>query len=97
MGADTDFVEASCGYVGASDAWQDLKNNLRLDWQFERAEDGNIAVAGQVDITKTAQFTVGLAFGDSAHAAITTLFQSLSVPFARHRHWHNPTRCRTNS
>ena len=97
MGADTGFLEASCGYVGASDAWQDLKNNLRLDWQFERAEDGNIAVAGQIDITKAAQFTVGLAFGDSAHAAITTLFQSLSVPFARHRHkyveqWRRATR-----
>jgi glucoamylase len=97
MGADTGFVKASCGYVGASDAWQDLKNNLRLDWQFERAEDGNIAVAGQVDITKAAQFTVGLAFGDSAHAAITTLFQSLSVPFASHRYryveqWRRATR-----
>jgi glucoamylase len=97
MGADTGFVKTSCGYVGVSDAWQDLKDNRSLDWQFERAEDGNIAVAGQVDITKAAQFTVGLAFGDSAHAAITTLLQSLSVPFERHRHryieqWHRATR-----
>ena len=97
MGADTGFLEASCGYVGISDGWQDLKDNRKFDWRFERAEDGNIAVAGQVDITKTAQFTVGLAFGDSAHAAITTLFQSLSVPFARHRdryvdQWRRATR-----
>jgi glucoamylase len=97
MGADTGFLAASCGYVGISDGWQDLKDNRKLDWQFERAEDGNIAVAGQVDITKTVQFTVGLAFGDSAHAAITTLFQSLSVPFARHRdryvdQWRRATR-----
>ncbi|MGH9632944.1 MAG: glycoside hydrolase family 15 protein [Bryobacteraceae bacterium] len=97
MGADTGFLEASCGYVGVSDGWQDLKDNRKFDWRFERAEDGNIAVAGQVDITKTTQFTVGLAFGGSAHAAITTLFQSLSVPFARHRaryveQWHRATR-----
>ncbi|MCU1328441.1 MAG: glycoside hydrolase 15-related, partial [Bryobacterales bacterium] len=97
MGADTGFTEASCGYVGASDAWQDLRDNRKCDWQFERAEDGNIAVTGQVDISKTTQFTVGLAFGDSAHAAITTLFQSLSVPFASHREryieqWRRATR-----
>ena len=85
MGTNAGFVEASCGYVGASDGWQDLKDNLKLDWDFERAENGNVAVVGQVDISKSSQFTLGLAFGDSPHAAITTLFQSLSVPFAHHR------------
>jgi glucoamylase len=97
MGTNAGFVEASCGYVGASDGWQDLKNNLKLDWDFERAENGNVAVVGQVDISKSSQFTLGLAFGDSPHAAITTLFQSITVPFANHRdryveQWRRATR-----
>lgn len=85
MGTNVGFIKASCGYVGASDGWQDLKNHRKLDWDYERAEDGNVAVVGQIDLPKDAQCTLGLAFGDSAHAAITSLFQSLSVPFAQHR------------
>ena len=97
MGTNAGFSRASCGYVGASDGWQDLKDNQQFDWQFERAEDGNIAVIGQIDITKSSEFTVGLAFGDSLHAAITTLVQSLSTSFANHRsryieQWRRATR-----
>lgn len=85
MGSDQGFIKASCGYVGASDGWQDLKDNRKLDWQFERAEDGNVAVIGQIDTSKTTAFTLGLAFGNSSHAAVTSLFQSLGIPFERHR------------
>ena len=97
MGSDRDFVKASCGYVGASDGWQDLADNRKLDWQFERADDGNVAVIGQIDTSKAAAFTLGLAFGNSPHAAVATLFQSLGIPFARHREryiaqWRRATR-----
>ena len=30
------------------------------------------------------EFTVGLAFGDTEHYAITTLFQALGIPFKEH-------------
>ena len=93
MGADVGFTRISCGYVGASDGWQDLKENFRLDWEFDRAENGNVAAIGQIAPSKGGEFTVGLAFGDTEHAAVTTLFQSLSVPFVEHREryieqWH---------
>ena len=48
MGADVGFSRASCGYVGASDGWQDLHDNCRLDWEFDEALDGNVAMIGQV-------------------------------------------------
>src|SRR5512146_1926142 len=32
MGADVGFLRTSCGYVGASDGWQDLHDNMRMDW-----------------------------------------------------------------
>lgn len=93
LGASSRFARASCGYVGASDGWQDLKDNYKLDWQFSRAEDGNIALTGQVDTSNGLEFTVGVAFGDSLHAAISTLTQSLSIPFVDQRkkyieQWH---------
>jgi glucoamylase len=93
MGANSGFIKASCGYVGVSDGWQDLKDNKKLDWQFDRAEDGNIALIGEVDVATHPEFTVGLAFGNSRHAAITTLFHALSIPFEQHRkkfieQWH---------
>ncbi len=93
LGADAGFTRSSSGYAGASDGWQDLSDNMQLDWEFDRAEDGNVAVIGQVDVAKHPEFTVGLAFGDGLHAAVAILTQSLSIPFGKHREkyidqWH---------
>ncbi len=43
LGADVGFTRSSCGFVGASDGWQDLNADFRMDWTFERATDGNLA------------------------------------------------------
>ena len=40
----------SVGFVGASDGWQDLSRNKRLTRRYERAEDGNVALTGEVDL-----------------------------------------------
>src|SRR6185369_2885978 len=75
----------SCGYVGSSDGWTDLADNFQMDWEFGIAEDGNIALTGELDIRLNREFTLGLAFGYGRHNAVTTLFQALGVPFADHR------------
>jgi len=82
LGADVGFSRTSCGFVGASDGWRDLHDKFQMDWEFERAEDGNVAVVGEVDLSRGLKFTIGLAFGDGLHAAVATLTQSLTVPFA---------------
>jgi glucoamylase len=82
LGATSPFVRCSCGYVGVNDGWTDLHDNLRLDSEYGAAYDGNIAVTGQIDLSRAAEFTVGVAFGDTRHRAITNLFQSLVTPFA---------------
>ncbi len=69
LGVNTRFLKTSCGFVGASDGWQDLHDNFRLDWEFEHAEDGNVAVIGQVALDDRQEVTVGLAFGEGRHAA----------------------------
>ena len=84
MAATVPFSRASCGYVGRSDGWTDLAGNFQMDWQFDSAPNGNIALTGELDLTGTREFTLGLAFGNSQHHAVSTLFQALSTPFAEH-------------
>jgi hypothetical protein len=85
MGADVGFRKTSCGYVGASDGWQDLNHNLRMDWEFDRAENGNVAGIGELNLSAKKDFTIALSFGDGPHAAISTMVQSLAIPFAQHK------------
>jgi len=35
----------SAGYVGSSDGWQDLRAHNKLTWEYDRAENGNVALA----------------------------------------------------
>jgi glucoamylase len=81
MGATVPFARTSCGFVGASDGWTDLHDNLVMDWEFDTATDGNVALTGEVDLSTTKEFTLGIAFGLTEHHAIATLMQSLSLPF----------------
>ena len=85
VAASVPFNELSCGYVGVNDGWTDLADNYRLDWQYEAALDGNIALTGGLDLSRNTEFTVGLAFGTTQHDALSTLAQSLSIPFEETR------------
>ena len=84
MAATVPFAKVSCGYVGSSDGWTDLHRNFRMDHEFTHADDGNIALTGELDLSKTKTFTLGLAFGDSEHRAVANLLQALGVPFEGH-------------
>jgi glucoamylase len=84
MSATVPFSNLSCGYVGSSDGWTDLHDNFQMDWKFERASDGNIALTGELDLSTTREFTLGLAFGNSEHRALANLLQSLGTSFDEH-------------
>jgi len=81
MAASHPFSRASVGYVGKSDGWTDLADGFRMDWEFDQATDGNIALTGEIDLSQTQEFILGVAFGNSLHRATTTLVQSLAEPF----------------
>ncbi|MBI3726429.1 glucan 1,4-alpha-glucosidase [bacterium] len=85
FGATVPFLARSCGYVGTSDGWQQLKRTFELGELFDSAENGNVALTGELDLGKTQELTIGVAFGDCLHQAATTLFQSLAVPYSEHR------------
>ncbi|NJD62509.1 MAG: glucan 1,4-alpha-glucosidase [Deltaproteobacteria bacterium] len=84
LAATVPFSRLSCGYVGKSDGWTDLAGNFRMDWEFEKALDGNLALTGELALDGSREFTLGLAFGDGLHNAVTTLLESLAIPFAAH-------------
>src|SRR5262249_21578290 len=44
------WKKRSAGFVGVSDGWQDLERNHRMEWSYTRAEDGNVALGGGVDL-----------------------------------------------
>lgn len=85
MAASIPFRRCSCGFVGVNDGWQDLANNYQMDWNFNCALDGNVALTGEMDIRRTQEFVLALAFGNSLHHALVMLSQTLAVPFAEHR------------
>jgi glucoamylase len=93
FGVTCGFRRSSCGYVGASDGFQDLSDNMRMEWSYGQALDGNIAVMGEIDIARNRKFTVAISFGEGVHAALTHMMQALSVPFENHltraiMQWH---------
>ncbi|RMG49903.1 MAG: glucan 1,4-alpha-glucosidase [Acidobacteria bacterium] len=97
LAATIPFERLSCGYVGQSDGWTDLADNLQMDWQYDHALDGNVALTGEIPLDEHRAFTMGLAFGDGLHNAVTTLFQALGIPFREHRRryigqWNRPCR-----
>ena len=79
------LLRRSCGYVGASDGWHDLADNFQMDWEFEAAIDGNIALTAEIDLSRSREFTLALAFGTSADQAQTTLVQSLGIDYRAQR------------
>ncbi len=70
LAADRPFLRMSAGYSGASDGWHDLKDNLDMDWSFERAPYGNVALTAELAPLET---NLVLSFGkDEVEAVLET-------------------------
>lgn len=84
MGCTTHFARRSVGFVGASDGWQDLRN-FKMDWEFRSAENGNIALTGEIDPRRGHEFVLAVAMGQSYPSTAAKLLQSLAFTFDQHR------------
>ena len=85
LGATAPFKRTSCGYVGASDGWTDLHDNFLMDWEFDYADNGNLAMTAEIDLPPSREFTLGIGFGPGFQAATTTLLQGLGIRFDEQR------------
>ncbi len=87
------WIRGSAGFVGVSDGWQDLATHRTMAWTFDRAENGNVALTGAVDLaTGGGTFVTALAFGSSpseaGHRARASLFDGFDRARAEYlREW----------
>src|SRR6202162_1376260 len=44
------WKKRSVGFVGTSDGWQDLSAHFQMEWEYQRAENGNLACTGEIDL-----------------------------------------------
>jgi glucoamylase len=89
------WKKMSVGFVGTSDGWQDLSNNFQMAWDYTRAENGNVALTGEIDLLDCGgEFVLALGFGGIWSEAGQQVRSSLLEPYPElHnnyvRHWEN--------
>ncbi|MFL5764109.1 MAG: glucan 1,4-alpha-glucosidase [Bacteroidia bacterium] len=71
MACSVPWKKASAGFVGTSDGWQDLVQHKQMAWQFERAENGNVALTAQIDLDEinNNSFILAIGFGRNPEEA----------------------------
>jgi glucoamylase len=80
------WKKTSVGFVGVSDGWQDLSQHFEMEWEYARAENGNIAFTGEIDLTDcNGEFTLALGFGSMWTEAGQHARSSLSEDYAEIR------------
>jgi len=91
------WLARSVGFVGASDGWQELRAHKRLRQTHARAENGNVAVTGEIDLRSSdGVFVMTLGFGPTAmeagQHALISLVEDFDVTKAEYvgewRAWH---------
>jgi glucoamylase len=72
----------SVGFVGYSDSWQDLSRNFQMTWDYTRAENGNIALAAEIDLEAGGgEFVLAIGFGGIWSEAGEQARSSLLQPY----------------
>lgn len=74
------FARLTCGFHGRSDIRTDLAN-FQMDWEFDRAENGNVILGAEIDLEARSEFTIGISFGEDRSSAVSSVLQSLGVAF----------------
>ena len=77
------WKKVSAGFVGISDGWQDISQHFEMAWEYTRAENGNIAFTGEVDLAAcSGEFILALGFGsiwtEAGQQARSTLSEDYS-------------------
>lgn len=89
----TPWKKMSVGFVGTSDGWQDLSKNYQMTWDYTRAENGNVALTGQIDLAACGgEFVIAVGFGEIWAEAGQQVRATLLEPYPELRehyvrHW----------
>ena len=84
------LLETSVGFLEKSDGLSDLREHGRLTETYLHAEDGNIALIGEIDLRAGAEFTIAYGFGlgpsEAAHhagGALQTEFEEVKERYTQ--------------
>ncbi|MGC1477607.1 MAG: glycoside hydrolase family 15 protein, partial [Terriglobales bacterium] len=90
------LLKRSVGFAGVSDGWQDLSQHFQMTWEYDRAENGNIALTAEIDLAAcSGEFILALAFGgiwaeagQQAVSSLLTSYQTTRQEYVSHwQHW----------
>lgn len=75
------MLKRSVGFAGTSDGWQDLSEHFQMAWEYDRAENGNVALTTEIDLAAcNGEFIFALAFGgiwaEAGQQAVSSLLAS---------------------
>jgi glucoamylase len=91
----TPWKKMSVGFVGYSDGWQDISQNFQMTWNYNRAENGNVALTGEIDLQACGgEFVLAIGFGDiwseAGQQALSSILDGFEVAQAEYlRRWEN--------
>ena len=58
------WLKRSVGFVGVSDGWQDVFQHKQMLWEYNHADDGNLALTAEIDLAAcNGEFILALGFG----------------------------------
>ena len=77
LACSSNFLKCSVGYVGNSDGYTDLKEHKKMEWEYPKVEDGNIALTAQIDISKNKKIVLAVGFGRTSEEAGNNAWASI--------------------
>ena len=92
------WLKRSVGFAGTSDSWQDLSQNFQITLEYDRAENGNLALTGEIDLGACkGEFVLALGFGgiwaeagQQALSSLLTSYESIRSDYVFHwKNWQN--------
>jgi glucoamylase len=95
LACSTPLLKRSVGFAGASDGWQDLSRHFQMTWEYDRAENGNVALTAEIDLAGcNGEFILALGFGgiwaeagQQALSSLLTSYETIREDYVFH--WQN--------
>ena len=67
LASSQNWLKRSVGFVGVSDGYTDLEQHKQMTWEYQRAENGNVAMIGEIDLAGVDNsFVLAVGFGYDA-------------------------------
>lgn len=83
LACSNEYIKRSVGFVGVSDGWTDLKNHNNMEWEYTHANNGNIALTAEIDLTRNKEFVLALSFGrtkpEAANLALGSILDGFDL------------------